>query len=202
MESETAGREKTYLILLSFLIIANMFIPITFDKINILGNEASVPDGFVKSTIILSWLYFLWTFYQQTHWKYSNRYKSKIFTNVLQKYAENKLDKHAIKTGLYESKEQIVELGGKKLREPLTFHGCERVKGGYKITSELVNGYGDAEKHVMIIPRNEMLGSIFMANVSYIVRDPSYSRFTFPYVIALLAAFSSITSFPSSCLGT
>lgn len=195
MESETAGRKKTYLVLLSFLIIANMFIPITFDKINILGNEASVPDGFVKFTIILSWLYFLWIFYQQTHWKYSNRYKSKIFTDALQKYAKNKLDEHAIKTGLYESKEQIVELGGKRLQEPLTFHGCERVKGGYKITSKLVDGYGDTENHVMTIPRNEMLGSIFMANVSYILRDPSFSRFTFPYVIAVLALVSFIYKF-------
>jgi len=192
MNSETTGREKTYLVLLSFLIIANMFIAITFDKINILGNEANVPDGFVKSTIILSWLYFFWTFYQKTHWKYSNRYKSEIFTSVLQKYAEDKLDEHAIKTGLYESKDEIAELGAKTIKEPLTFHGCERVKGDYKITSKLVDGSGDSEEHIMTIPRNEILGSIFLANVSYILRDPSFSRFTFPYIIAVLALLSLI----------
>ena len=190
MESDREGREKTFLVLLSFLIIANMFIPITFDKVNILGNEATVPGGFVKSTIILSWLYFLWTFYQKTHWKYSKRYKSEIFTSVLQKYAENKLDEHAIKTGLYESKEEFAEIGKKTLKKPLTFHGCERVKGGYQIVSKLVDGSGDSEEHVMTIPRNEMLGSIFLANISYIMRDPSFSRFTFPYVLAVLALFS------------
>jgi hypothetical protein len=192
MNSETTGREKTYLVLLSFLIIANMFIPITFDKINILGNEATVPDGFVKSTILLMWLYFLWTFYQLTHWIYNDRHKSEIFTNVLQKYSGNKLNEHAIKTGLYESEDQIVGLGEKRLQSPLTFHGCQRVQDGFKITAKLVDGYGDKDEHVMTIPRKEILGTIFLANIIYILKDPSFSRSTFPYVIAGLAAASII----------
>lgn len=192
MDTEVTGREKTYLVLISFLIIANMFIPITFDKINILGNEANVPDGFVKSTVFLMWLYFLWIFYQLTYWKYNERYKSEIFTGVLQKYSGNKIIEYAVKSGLYESEDQVVSPGEASLINPLTFIDSRRVKDGFEITAKLHDDSGDIEEHHFTIPSKEMRGSIFLANVVYIIKDSSFSRYTFPYVIAALAAASAI----------
>lgn len=192
MEYDSTGREKTYLVLLSFFIIANMFVPISFDKINILGNEASVPDGFVNSTILLIWLYFFWTFFQLNHWKFGDRHKSKMFTNMLQKYSKDKINEYAIKSGLYKSEDQIAQPGEERLKNPLTFHGCERVQDGFKLTGELVDNFGGLKKHTITIPKNEIFGSLILANFNYILKDPSFTRYTFPYVIASLAAVSVI----------
>ncbi|MEX0649102.1 MAG: hypothetical protein WEA56_15640 [Balneolaceae bacterium] len=39
------GREKTYLLILSFLIIASSFVDVTITEVNILGNIAEVKIG-------------------------------------------------------------------------------------------------------------------------------------------------------------
>ena len=76
-------KERTYLIVLSLIIISNEFVNINFDKINILGNEASVPEGTISFLIITIWLYFVWCFVQNYGFNIRLNKDSDVYKNAL-----------------------------------------------------------------------------------------------------------------------
>lgn len=62
-------REKTYLLLMSAIIIFSVFTCIDIETLNLLGNELNVSDHAVKTSFLIVWSYFYWIYHQASFHK-------------------------------------------------------------------------------------------------------------------------------------
>ncbi|MEX0649101.1 MAG: hypothetical protein WEA56_15635 [Balneolaceae bacterium] len=120
--------------------------------------------------------------------KYNTRLTSEVYLQVLQKHSSNLIDKHAIKIGLYKE-----GLKHQEKKRPESFLDATPVKEGFLIPVERFDGSGDRlHFDKLIIPYSEIKMSRLKANIAYIIKDVSFTEFTFPYIMAIAAGISII----------
>lgn len=191
------GREKTYLMILSYLIIASFFVEVTFTKVNILGNTAEVEDWFISLSVVFVWSYFVWIFYQKTHWKFNERLLSNVYLRSLQNSSNKLIREYSIKAGISTHEGEIHKideaiLGHHDIR---TFMDATSTDSGFKIPVTIQNESGEIVNHdkELIVPYSAIsIKNRIKANITFMIHDISFTNFTFPYILAIAAGISII----------
>lgn len=179
-------KERTYLIVLCLLITSFQFVDITIDELNILGNKATVPDGFVEIITVILWAYFLWCFIQNFGIQIFNYKRNELYINSL--------DAQGKKVFVKEAKKQNINLD--------EWHIGKVSDGSYHGNSISIpvfksNAHGDRdEEEPLSVSVKDLRYAKFIASMKYLFLSPEFRENLFPYFLVLVTilafAYSSI----------
>lgn len=180
------NREKTYLVILSLLLIANLFVDIEIKTINILGNEAGVDDWLIKLTVVLMWGYFLMSFMQNNQNALSALfYDGSAYITKLNRYGRNivaKRSKSEIKN--FTEKSFTIESISDQLvhKQKLISVGIIK-KGSNPVRIKTIS----LTSRDLFIPKIKSF-------IYYMFHDTNFNHKVFPVIISILASIALIIS--------
>lgn len=169
-------KDRTYLVVLSLLIICIEVFGITFDKINLLGNVANVPDESVGILIFIIWLYFVWSFYQNYGFNMRIHRDSLAYLDKLDRITRSFLENKAKKENYDLNKYHIVDI-----------RRAESSKNGLHIKVLEDDGMGGSiEATPFLVLNKELRWYRFRSYLAFIFRGNEFREKLFPYILMLL----------------
>lgn len=183
------SREKTYLLIMSLIIIANYISPIEFDKLNIFGNIIDVEDWLINLFFVMSWLYFMWIFMQKNKFPFINLWDNSDY------YKHN-----LIKTSVNHRLKIAKKIIGNKWDENYVVRGLNREEddGGYYYKSDIYapDGGGGSKQmtHVRYKLRH-LFPFMILSCFYYMAKDEKFIQQGIPWITSLTAAVLLIILF-------
>ena len=172
-------KDRTYLVVLSLLIISIEVFGITFEQINILGNVAKVPDESVGLIIFIIWLYFVWSFYQNYGFNIRIHRESMAYLDEFDRITRSFLESKARKENYDLNKYHIVKITS-----------AESSKNGLHIKVEEDDGRGGSkEAKPLFVSDKELRWYRVRSYLAFIFRGKEFREQLFPYVLMLLVIF-------------
>lgn len=180
---ENVGRDKTILLILSFVIIIYQFAnEFEITKINILGNEAKVDEWLVIWSVILCWMYFLWGYLVKYGLDFSINENSGIYDKYLSLFTRQIISKA--------SKPELQKLDSDQKNEIIIDDFFDLLEHGNSYTAKLkkMKPHGDKEIiSVFSIPKYKFYISKIIAYLMFLLLDEKSKDRIFPLFISFIA---------------